>query len=472
MEVVEEHSPHQPQLHRYKTHLGVTDVYSSIKLFSDILTRTDLQDIESSLNSAGTAPTPEVVHQVLKLCYRNPTSAIEFFRWVGGFQKPSPYAWNLMVDLLGKNRMFEPMWDAIRSMKEEEVLSMATFASIFGSYCSDGKFDEAIMSFDVMDKYGVEQDVVAVNSLLSAICCVDNQTMKALEFVERIKSKISPDADTYAILLEGWEKEGNAAQAKITFSEMVMQIGWSRSDVPAYEALLNTLIRASKTGEALKFLKVMKDKDCLPGSKLFSHILDVLCKQNDHVHAVPVWDIMMSSGLIPNFTMYNMMIGLLCSNNDSDNALRLLDEMVIYGAFPESSTYNMIFRSLIKNQKVSEAGKFFIEMIKNEYPPTHFDCAAAISMLIHGDDPEMAIEIWNYMVKSDELPLDESANALLNGLCNLRRFSEVKRFAEDMLDREINIYESTMAKLKNAFYKEGRSAKDKFDRLSKRWKSS
>ncbi|XP_065878192.1 pentatricopeptide repeat-containing protein At1g77360, mitochondrial-like [Euphorbia lathyris] len=472
MEAVDEHSPYRPQLQHYSTKLGAPDVHSSVKLFSEILTGTDLQDIEAALNSVGTAPTPEVVHEVLKLSYKNPTSAIEFFRWVGGFQKPSPYAWNLMVDLLGKNGLFEPMWDAIRSMKEENVLSMATFASVFGSYCSDGRFDEAVMSFDVMDKYGIQQDVVAVNSLLSAICRVDNQTMKALEFFERMKSKISPDADSYAILLEGWEKEGNAAQAKITFSEMVKQIGWSRDDIPAYDAFLNTLVRASKAGEAVKFLKVMKDKDCLPGSKFFSHILDVLSKQNDYVHAVPLWDIMISSGLLPNLTMYNMMIGLLCSKNDSDNAFRLLDEMVLYGAFPESSTYNMIFRSLIKNQKVSEAGKFFREMIKNESPPTYFDCAAAISMLMHGDDPEMAIEIWDYMLKTNELPLDESANALLNGLCNMRRFSEIKRFAEDMLDREINIYESTMAKLKNAFYKEGRSARDKFDRLSKRWKSS
>ncbi|CAK7357263.1 unnamed protein product [Dovyalis caffra] len=102
------------------------------------------------------------------------------------------YAWNILVDLLGKNWMYEPMWDAVRSMKQENMLSIATFVSVFGSYCMAGKFSEAIMSFDVMDKYGVQQDVVAVNSLLSAICCEDNQTTKAWEFFDKIKLKIPP----------------------------------------------------------------------------------------------------------------------------------------------------------------------------------------------------------------------------------------------------------------------------------------
>ena len=60
-----------------------------------------------------------------------------------------------MVDLLGNNSMFEPMWDAIRSMRNEGVLSLPTFVSVFGSYCSAGRVKEAIMSFEVMDRYGV-----------------------------------------------------------------------------------------------------------------------------------------------------------------------------------------------------------------------------------------------------------------------------------------------------------------------------
>ncbi|KDP45648.1 hypothetical protein JCGZ_17255 [Jatropha curcas] len=459
------------QSHQYCTDLDAVDISSSARRFCDILNRASPHDVESALSSSGIPLSADVVHEVLKLSYDNASSAVVFFRWVGRALKPTPYAWNLMVDLLGKNQLFESMWDAIRSMKQENMLSMATFASVFGSYCSAGRFNEAVMSFDVMDRYGIEQDIVAVNSLLSAFCREDNHTLEALEFFERIKSKIPPDGDTFAILLEGWEKEGNVAKAKTTFGEMVISIGWSKLNMPAYDAFLTTLIRGSQADEAVKFLQVMKGKDCLPGLKFFSNALDMLCKQNDFVYAVPMWDIMVGSGLVPNLIMYNTMIRLLCDNSDIDNAVRLLDEMVFHGAFPDLFTYNMIFQCLIKNKKVWQVGKFFYEMIKNEFPPTHINCATAITVLMDGDDPEMAIEIWNYMVENNVMPLDESANALLIGLCNLGRLSEVRRFADDMLDRRIKIYEPTMKKLKNAFYKEGRSARDRFDSLSRRWEA-
>ncbi|CAL5440901.1 unnamed protein product [Camellia sinensis] len=460
------------QLQQHPTYLETPDVSTRARILCEILTKASPDKVETALSSTGIKPLPEIVEEVLKHSYGFPSAAITFFRWAGMNQKHSAYAWNLMVDLLGKNESFEQMWDAIRSMKQEGVLSVATFVSVFGSYCSAGKINEAVMTFDVMDRYGVEPNIVAVNSLLSAICRENNQTLKALEFFERIKTKIAPDADSFAILLEGWEKEGNAAKAKNTFGEMVIRVGWSPQYMSAYDAFLTTLVRGSQVEEAIKFLQVMKGKNCLPGLKFFSNALDILIKQNNSAQAVLLWDIMVGNGLIPNLIMYNAIIGLVCNNNDIDNAFRFLDEMVFYGAFPDSLAYNMIFQCLIKNKKVRVAGRFFFEMIKNEWPPTHSNCAAAITMFFNGDDPEMAIEVWEYMIKNHVLPLEVSANALLTGLSDMGRLTELKRFTEYMLDRRVEIYESTMEKMKHAFFKEGRSARDTYDSLSRKWKSS
>ncbi|XP_059640528.1 pentatricopeptide repeat-containing protein At1g77360, mitochondrial-like [Cornus florida] len=462
----------QSQQHLYPSFLEIPDVSPSARVICEILGKVSPHELETVLSSSGIKPLPEIVEEVLKLSYGSPAAAVKFFRWAGLNQKHSAHAWNLMVDLLGKNGMFEPMWDAIRSMKQEGLLSMAAFVSAFGNYCVAGRFNEAVMTFDVMDRYGFQPDTVAVNSLLSAICRQENQTLKALEFFDRIKGKIPPDGDSYAILLEGWEKEGNVAKAKTTFGEMVIRVGWSPQNMSAYDAFLTTLVRGAQADEAIKFLQVMKGKNCLPGLKYFSNALDILIKQNNSSQALSLWDIMVGSGLAPNLVMYNAMIGLLCNNNDIDNAFHFLDDMVLYGAFPDSLTYNMIFQCLIKNKKVREVGKFFYEMIKNEWPPSHSNCAAAITMLFDGDDPEMALEIWDYMIKNRVLPLDESANALLIGLCSMGRMSELRRSALSMFDRRIKIFESTMGKLKNAFCKEGRSGRDTYDDLSRKWKSS
>ncbi|KAG9139976.1 hypothetical protein Leryth_010501, partial [Lithospermum erythrorhizon] len=444
------------------------------KIFLQILKKIQPLHLNSELTNTQINPVPELVQEVLKHSYESPSAAIQFFKWACLIHKQDEYCWTLMVDLLGKNEMFDVMWDAIRSMKEDGFLSVDTFVLVFGSYCVAGRAGEAIMSFDVMERYGVQTNQFAVNALLSAICREDNQTTKAFEFFERIKTKISPDADSFTILLEGWEKEGNTAKAKSTFGEMAIRIGWSPQNTPAYDAFLNTLVCGSEVDDAVKFLQLMKGKNCFPSLKFFSNALDVLDKKHDAARAISLWDLMQSSGLIPNLPMYNSMIGLFCKNNAIDDAFHLLDEMVFQGAFPDSSTYNMIFKCLVKNKKVHETGKFFVEMTKNEFPPTSLNCAAAISMLFDNDDPETPVEIWDFMVNNLVLPLQDSANALLVGLCNLNRLTDFNRFAEDMLDRRIEIYESTMEKLKSACHKrEGRkSTRDVYDSLEKKWKSS
>ncbi|XP_057525231.1 pentatricopeptide repeat-containing protein At1g77360, mitochondrial-like [Amaranthus tricolor] len=465
---------HENQGIKFPTYHDLPYVTPRTRILCDIVYNTQNSDIEAALNSSGITPSCELVEEVLKLSYGSPNGAVSFFRWAGLTYKPSVsvYSWNLMVDLLGKNKMFDQLWAAIRSMKEEGLLSLATFVSVFGSYCTAGKFEDAIMTFETMHKYGIEPDVVAVNSLLSAMCREKDQTKRAYNFFDRMKLKIPPDGDTFAILLEGWEKERNVSKAKTTFGEMVVRVGWDVKNMAAYTAFLMTLVRGSQVDEAVKFFQLMKGKGCLPGLKFFTNALDILVKKNDSTQAVPLWDSMVGSGIMPNLITFNAMIGLLCNNNDIENAFRFLDDMPFYGVFPDSQTYNMIFECLINNKKVREVASFFREMTKNEFPPTLANCAAAIEMLFERDDPETGIEIWNSVLVNRVMPIDDCANILLLGLCTLGRFSELKRFAYDMLDQRIIIYEVTMRRLQKALYKEGRSARDIFDSLERRWKAS
>ncbi|KAL6008626.1 hypothetical protein ACLOJK_034140 [Asimina triloba] len=442
-----------------------------------ILSKVPPEQVDSSLSCSRILPSPAQVDHVLKLSYASPAAAVNFFRWAGRLASasaPSASAssWNLIVDILGKNSLFDSMWDAIRDMKKlDGVLSLATFVSVFGSYCAAGRFKEAVLSFDYMDRFDVPQDVEAVNSLLCAILNAREdahaRTSHAFKFFDRIKSTVAPNARTFAILLQGLEKEGNASKAKKTFGEMIIRVGWNTDNMSAYDAFLTTLIRSSQAEEAIKFLHVMKTKNCLPGMKFFTNALDILVKLNNAKDAIYAWDIMVGSGLTPNSIMYNIIIGLLCNNDDIDNAFRLLDEMPFNGAFPDSLTYNLIFQCLIKNQKVRKAATFFYEMEKNEWPPMPANCTAAIKMFFDGYDPETAIEVWNCMIENRMSPMEESSYALLIGLRDLDRMTEVQIFAEKMLDRRIELDSTIMEKLKNGFSKA--RMMDAYDCLERRW---
>lgn len=438
----------------------------------EILTHTPVAEIQNRLSSCGITPLPELVEEVLKLSYNSPSAAVSFFRWAGLIQKHSPHAWNLMVDLLGKNKLYEPMWDAIRSMKQEGALSIATFVSAIESYCSAGRSDEAIMTFDVMERYGVEPNVVCVNAILSAMCREGKLILKAAEFYDRVKAKIPPNGDTFAILLDECEKERNVFKAKTIFGEMVIRIGWSPQYLAAYDSLLTTLVKGSEVDEALKFLAVMKGKNCSPGLKFFSKAIDILVKLRDSVRTKLMWNLMIDSALVPSLVMYNSVIGMLCNNNEVDSAFIFLDGMPLYGAFPDSLTYNMIFQCLIKNKKIREARRFYYEMVKNECPPSNSNFASAIRMFLDYDDPEMAVELWEFMLANRVLPLEDSANALLNGMTALDRPTEVVKFLEDILYRRITIHDATMEKMRMALRGRSRSVRDTFERLTIKWKPS
>jgi pentatricopeptide repeat protein len=430
--------------------------------FLDILGRVPPADVEAALTSCGVGPTAEAAEQVLKspVCYSRPKSAVRFFRWAKRSVQLTAYAWNLLVDILGKAAMFDPMWDAVLSMSQEGggLLSVATFASMFASYCARRNFKEAALAFDVMERHGVPPDAVALNSLLSAMCRQDGGAQPASEAFETYKTKVAPDADTFAILLEAWEKEGNVQRAKSTFGEMIVRVGWDRSNMPAYDAFLSTLVQGGQLNEAFSFLQVMRTNGCLPGLKFFANAIDILIRKGDHVNAIAIWQIMVSdAGLVPNLPMYNAIIALCCSVGNTDYAFHMLDEMPLNGVFADSVTYNAILEGLINQRKPREAEAFLAEMSKNEQLPSTSNCAAAIRLFSEEFNPSAAVDVWHCIVEHQITPAEESAKELIAGLLTFSRFADVKKYSEEMIDMGIKFPQSTIEKFKYTF--------DKADRL-------
>lgn len=427
--------------------------------FLGIISSVPTGEVEAALSACGIAPTAEVAEQVLKsgVCYSRPKSAVRFFRWADGSVTHTAYAWNLLVDILGKAAMFEPMWDAIRSMKQEgggRLVSIATFASVFASYCARGSFKEAVAAFDVMGGYGLKPDAVALNSLLSAICRFDGTAQAALDVFDRTKATVPPDADTFAILLEVLENEGNAKRAKTVVGEMAIRIGWDPANVPAYDSFLSTLVRSGQCDEALKFLQVMRSKGCFPGIKFFANAMDTVIRKGDYANAIDFWHIMVSeAGIVPNFSMYNAMIGLCCNVGSLDHALGMLDEMPLNGVFANSVTYNAILEGFIKHRKAREAESFLKEMSKNEQLPTASNCAAAIRLFFKEFNPSAAISVWCCVVEHNITPAKDSARELIEGLLDLGRFTEVKKRADEVIDMRVELSQSTIENMKRAFVK-------------------
>jgi hypothetical protein len=77
----------------------------------------------------------------------------------------------MVNDILGKNRLFKEIWIVVKLMNRICLLSRSTFASSFASCVNVGRIVDVVRTFEVMDAYGCVQDVISLNSLMSAICC-------------------------------------------------------------------------------------------------------------------------------------------------------------------------------------------------------------------------------------------------------------------------------------------------------------
>lgn len=448
----------------FNSYLDAPNLPPKIRVLCEIVARTPAHAVEEVLGDAGIGVGQEDVEDVLKLSYAFPGAAVKFFRWAGHQLKDdhSPYAWNLVVDMLGKNALFDAMWDAVKSMQKKGLLSLASFASVFSSYVIAGSLPEAIMTFEVMDQYGMPPDVVALNSLISAICR-DGKTVDAVDFLQVVKERIRPDADTYAILLEGWENKGNVTGARRPFVEMVTEIGWDPANVPAYSSFLCTLLKGpSGMSEALKYFGTMSDHQCYPGMKFF--------QDADSKGASFLWEAMVGRvGCRPDTEMYNSMIALHCDTDHIDVAERLLDEMVYNGAFPDDRTYNILLQFLIIYRKLKEASIVFTEMVKNECLPSLANCNAAARIFIDIGDHHSAMKVWKWMVEYYRSNLDETGNILIVGLLDLNRLPEAVKYAEDIIERGIKLSSSTLSKLKQSLSKAGKL--HVYDELLRKWRS-
>lgn len=324
-----------------------------------------------------------------------------------------------------------------------------------------------------MPKYGMDRDTPALNSLLSALCRASRlDDARAAIPVARAEASTRPDADSYAILLEGCEAAGDPAVAREVFDEMVRHVGFDPANVPAYDSFLTTLVSSSSTTaltEAMDYLAVLRRYRCSPGEKFLRAALAAHLKAQDLRGAQVLWDdFVVRLGLIPDKEMYSSMIMLQGTLGHAEVIVEYVDDMAFYGVFPDADTYNMVLKLLLKGRKLREASAIFREMVKNECWPNEANCSLALRMFLDTRDWETGIKVWNCMVANGLPPLEESGNMLVSKLKD-EMLPEACKYAEDMIDQGIKVSSSTLGKLRLCLVKVKKGAIH--DRLLTKWKA-
>nr|CAD1839176.1 unnamed protein product [Ananas comosus var. bracteatus] len=131
--------------------------------------------LEHALDESGIRVSPDTAERVLERFENAGMLAYRFFEWT---RKQHPHrgcshtvkSYHTVIAALAKIRQYRIMWDVVAAIRRDGLLNVETFCIVMRKYARAQKVDEAIYTFNVMDKYGVSPNLAAFNSLLGAFC--------------------------------------------------------------------------------------------------------------------------------------------------------------------------------------------------------------------------------------------------------------------------------------------------------------
>ncbi|KAK3212271.1 hypothetical protein Dsin_016977 [Dipteronia sinensis] len=437
-----------------------SEILDTTKRISKIMVSSPAVVLNTALDQCGMRVSPEIVEDVLKRFENAGILAYRFFKWA---EKQRNYehsirAYHTMIESLAKTRQYQIMWDLVNAMRNKRMLNVETFCIMMRKYARAQKVEEAVYTFNVMEKYDVQPNLAALNGLLSALCKSKN-VRNAQEIFDSMKDRFIPDSKTYSILLEGWGKDPNLPKAREIFREMI-DVGCN-PDIVTYGIMVDILCKAGRVDEALGIVKGMDYRVCQPTSFIYSVLVHTYGVENRIEDAVDTFMEMVRNGIHADAALYNALIGAFCKANKFKNVYRVLDEMDSKSVKPNSRTCNIVLNGLIGRGKTDEAFKVFRRMIKVCEPDAD-TYTMMIKMFCERGELEMAFKVWKYMKLKQFIPSMHTFSVLINGLCDKGNVTEACVLLEEMLEKGIQPSNVTFERLRRLLLKEGREDVIKF----------
>ncbi|GLJ27961.1 hypothetical protein SUGI_0549100 [Cryptomeria japonica] len=207
-------------------------------------------DLEAALNGCCVKLSEDLVEQVLKRCCNLWLSAYRFFVWAGkqpGYNH-SGESCTVMVDILGKVRQFDTIWDLLIKMNNQGLpIPRKIFTIVVKRYARAQLAQEAIHAFRRMRDFGCEPVIEDFNALLSALC-KNKLVSHAHEIYDEVGVTFPSDMRTYNILIKSWGEIGDGAQALRVFHEMAERN--CEPDIAIYNTLLESLCQILHDGQS------------------------------------------------------------------------------------------------------------------------------------------------------------------------------------------------------------------------------
>ncbi|KAF5204486.1 Pentatricopeptide repeat-containing protein [Thalictrum thalictroides] len=140
--------------------------------------------------------------------------------------------------------------------------------------CKNDRFAEAIELYNLLEKNGLEANIVIYNIILDGMCKT-RKLFEAKELFYNLSTKdLQPDTRTYNIMIKGHCKEGMLGDAQELFHEMEDK-NVAPDDFTFNILVLGFLLQGNDTDKAMHILRTMIERGFSPFAETLSELFNL-----------------------------------------------------------------------------------------------------------------------------------------------------------------------------------------------------
>ncbi|XVE68518.1 hypothetical protein DITRI_Ditri09bG0074500 [Diplodiscus trichospermus] len=408
----------------------------------------------------GISLSPFLLDQTLLRLQHSSKIALSFFLYSKSLPPPpspllSTGSYNLIIDIIGKVRQFDVVWQLILEMDQSNITpDSSTFMILIRRLIAAGLTRQAIRAYDDMgcfvtadnDSDGFSQNSSFCFCFLLDTLCKYGHVKVAVEIFNKRKSEFLVDSKMYTILISGWCKIGRIDKAERFLKEMVER--GMEPNVVTYNVMLNGICRRASLHpderfdrtirNAEKLFDEMRQRGIEPDVTSFSIVLHVYSRAHKPELTLDKLKYMKEKGICPTVATYTSVMKCLCSCGRLEEAEKLLGEMVSDGISPSAATYNCFFKEYRGRKDVNGALNLYRKMKDDklcELSLHTYNILLGMFMMLNRID--IVKEIWDDLKGSTAGPDLDSYTLLINGLCEKQQWREACQLFVEMIEKGI-----------------------------------
>ncbi|KAL4293558.1 hypothetical protein AHAS_Ahas18G0140100 [Arachis hypogaea] len=345
---------------------------------------------------------------------------------------PSSVVFNEIVDILGKMKRFEELYQVLDEMSHRQgVMNELVFSTLIRRYVGAHKVEEAVGIFYRRKEFGLEIDSKAFRTLLMWLC-----RYKHVEDAETLfRSKVNelpPDIKSWNVILHGWCILGNTHEAKRLWKDILASK--CKPDLFTYATFIKAMTKKGKLGTALRLFHGMWDKGCKPDVVICNCIVDALCFKKRVPEALEVFKCMSERGVEPNVATYNSLIKHMCKIRRMQKVYELVSDMERRegNCLPNAVTYSYLLGSL---KEPKEVPVILERMERNGCSMNDDVYNLVLRLYMEWDDQDGVRRTWEEMERNGWGLDRRSYTILIHGHLKSGRTKDALRYFREMVSK-------------------------------------